>query len=65
MLEVCPRTVFRMSERRELPPPIKFSRLVARWRLRELVHWIDATFATAGLAQRDVPDLSASGGRCG
>lgn len=36
ILRVSRRTVFRMRQRGELPPPVEVSRRIVRWRLTEL-----------------------------
>jgi predicted DNA-binding transcriptional regulator AlpA len=41
MLRVSRRTVFRMRQRNELPPPVEVSRHIVRWRLADLREFVN------------------------
>lgn len=41
LLNVSPRTLFRLNDLQAIPEPVRFGRLV-RWQLTEILEWLDA-----------------------
>ena len=41
LLNVSPRTLFRLNDLQAIPEPVRFGRLV-RWQLAEILEWLDA-----------------------
>lgn len=42
LLNVSARTVYRMDQVQAIPPPVRLGKNIVRWRLAEILAWIDA-----------------------
>lgn len=42
LLNVSPRTLYRMDQLQAVPPPVRLGKNIIRWRLAEILAWIDA-----------------------
>ncbi|HRQ74696.1 MAG TPA: helix-turn-helix domain-containing protein [Phycisphaerales bacterium] len=52
LLGVHPRSVWRMAQTGEIPPPIRLSERLVRWRLSDLREYLDQKSADAMEARR-------------